>query len=66
MCVCVCVCITESLLCTAEMKHNLVGQLCFNKIKKKKETVFSGQYKKHSNVYSTVVVRWREAVRSSD
>ena len=51
------ICITESLLCTAEMKHNFVDQLCFNRtIKKKKETVFSVQYKKCSNVDSTVMV----------
>ena len=49
------ICITESLLCTAEMKHNIVNQLCFNRIKKKKkETVFSVRYKKCSNVYGTV------------
>ena len=30
------VCITESLCCTAEIKHNITNQLYFNKIKKKK------------------------------
>ena len=28
------ICITESLCCTAEVKHNIVNQLYFNKIKK--------------------------------
>ena len=28
-------CITESLCCTAEIKHTIVSQLYFNKIKKK-------------------------------
>ena len=29
------ICITESLCCTAEIKHNLVNQLYFNKILKR-------------------------------
>ena len=31
------ICITESLCCTAEIKHNKVNQLYFNKIKKQKD-----------------------------
>ena len=35
MCVCVyiCTCVTESLCCPAEINHNTVDQLYFNKIK---------------------------------
>ena len=36
-----CICITESFCCTAEIKHNIVNQLYFNKVNLKKDSFMS-------------------------